>query len=123
LIAEESSDIGIALESVIFLRDPFPLTNLFNFSSDQRTRIILFGNNLELLPAETISAITAKAEDAQLNEFPLTVEFVGRPVGLEPLTQVVVKLPNNLPAGQSVFISVTLRGQTSNKVRVSIAVN
>jgi glucose/arabinose dehydrogenase len=123
LIAEESSDIGIALDSVIFLRDPFPLTNLFNFSSDQRTRIILFGNNLELLPAETISAITAKAEDAQLNEFPLTVEFVGRPVGLEPLTQVVVKLPNNLPAGQSVFISVTLRGQTSNKVRVSIAVN
>jgi uncharacterized protein (TIGR03437 family) len=123
LVAEENSDIGLALDSAIFLRDPFPLINILNFSSDQRTRIMLFGNNLELLPNETMTAIMAKAEDAQMNVFPLTVEFVGKPIGMEPLTEVVVKLPDNLPAGQSVFVSVTLRGQTSNKVRVRIAPN
>jgi len=123
LVAEENSDIGLALDSTIFLRDPFPLINILNFSSDQRTRIMLFGNSLELLPNETMTAIMARAEDAQMNVFPLTVEFVGKPIGMEPLTEVVVKLPDNLPAGQSVFVSVSLRGQTSNKVRVRIAPN
>ena len=123
LIAEENSDIAVSLDSAIFLRDPFPLTNLFNFSADQRTRIMLFGANLELLPNETMTAITAKAEDAQMNVFPLAVEFVSKPVGIEPLTEVVTKLPANLPVGQSVFVSVTLRGQTSNKVRVRIGGN
>ena len=123
LVAEENSDIGLALDSTIFLRDPFPLINILNFSSDQRTRIMLFGNSLELLPNETMTAIMARAEDAQMNVFPLTVEFVGKPIGMEPLTEVVVKLPDTLPAGQSVFVSVSLRGQTSNKVRVRIAPN
>jgi glucose/arabinose dehydrogenase len=123
LVAEENSDIAVALDSAIFLRDPFPLINLFNFSSDHQTRIMLFGNNLELLPNETMTAITAAAEDAQMNAFPLTVEFVGKPLGMDPLTEVIVKLPQNWPVGQNVFVSVTLRGQTSNKVRVRIAAN
>jgi uncharacterized protein (TIGR03437 family) len=84
---------------------------------------MLFGNNLELLPNETMTAITAAAEDAQMNAFPLTVEFVGKPLGMDPLTEVIVKLPQNWPVGQNVFVSVTLRGQTSNKVRVRIAAN
>ena len=120
LMTEENSDLAAALDAAIFVRDPFPIVNLLNFSLDQRTRIMVFGTNLDLLPGETSAAITAKAEDAQLNMFPLTVEFVGKPPGMEPLSEVVVKLPDNLPAGQSVFVSVTLRGQTSNKVRVRI---
>jgi len=39
---------------------------------------------------------------------------------MDPLSEVIVKLPDNLPTGQSVFVSVTLRGQTSNKVRIRI---
>ena len=100
------------------VRDPFPLTNIFNFSSDHRTRLMLFGMNLNLLPGENASAVTARAEDAALNPFPLTVEFVGKVPGFDWLTQVVVRLPDNTPAAQSLFVSVTLRGRTSNKVRV-----
>ena len=120
LMNDDMTDIAAALESSIFMRDPFPLINLHNLSVDQRTRIMLFGSNLDLLPNETSTAITAKAEDAQMNVFPLTVEFVGRPAGMEPLSEVIVKLPDTLPSGQSVFVSVTLRGQTSNKVKVRI---
>jgi len=120
LITEENSDLAAALDAAIFVRDPFSILNLFNFSSDQRTRIMLFGTNLELLPSETVSAITARAEDAQMNVFPLTVEFIGKPPMMDPLSEVIVKLPDNLPTGQSVFVSVTLRGQTSNKVRIRI---
>jgi glucose/arabinose dehydrogenase len=120
LMNDDNTDIAAALESSIFMRDPFPLINSYNLSADQRTRIMLFGSNLELLPNETFTAISAKAEDAQLNVFPLAVEFVGKPVGMEPLSEVIVKLPDNLPTGQSVFVSITLRGQTSNKVRVRL---
>jgi len=120
LMTDQNTDIAAALESSLFMRDPFPLINGYNLSTDQRTRIMLFGSNLELLPNETFTAITAKAEDAQMNMFPLVVEFVGKPPGMEPLSEVVVKLPDNLPTGQSVFVSVTLRGQTSNKVRIRI---
>jgi len=120
LMTDQNTDIAAALESSLFMRDPFPLINGYNLSIDQRTRIMLFGSNLELLPNETFTAITAKAEDAQMNVFPLVVEFVGKPPGMDPLSEVVVKLPDNLPTGQSVFVSVTLRGQTSNKVRIRI---
>ncbi len=118
LLAEENSDIAIALDSVTMVRDPFPLTNNFNFSSDRRTRLMLFAMNMSLLPNGNASAVTARAEDAALNPYPLTVEFVGKVPGFDWLTQIVVRLPDDTPAAQSLFVSTTLRGRTSNKVRI-----
>jgi glucose/arabinose dehydrogenase len=121
LISEENSDIAVALDSVLFVRDPFPLNNPGNFFvADQRTRLMLFGLNLDLLPGEDASALMARAEDASQNVFPLTVEFVGKVPGFDWLSQVVARLPNNTPTNQSIFVSVTLRGKTSNKVRVRV---
>jgi glucose/arabinose dehydrogenase len=118
LVTEAGSDIAIALDSVWLLRDPFSLTSPFNFSSDQRTRLMLFGMNMDLLPGENSSAVTARAEDAALNVYPLTVEFVGKVPGFDQFTQIVVRLPDNTPAGQSLFVSATLHGLTTNKVRI-----
>ena len=119
LISESNSDLAIALDSVWLLRDPFSLTNpVANFSADQRTRISLFGMNMDLLPGEDSSAVTVRAEDAQSVIYPATVEFVGKVPGFDLFTQVVVKLPDSLPTGQSVLFSATLRGKTTNKVRV-----
>ena len=115
LMTETGSDIAIALDSVQLVRDPFSLTQLFNFSSDQRTRLMLFGMNMDLSPGESISLT---AEDAALNDFPLTVEFVGKVPGLDQFTQIVVRLPDNTPSNQSLFVSATLRGVTTNKVRI-----
>ena len=58
LISEAGSDSAVALDSVTFVRDPFPLTNLFNFSGDHRTRLMLFGMNMELMAGEDSSAVT-----------------------------------------------------------------
>ena len=121
LISESNSDIAIALDSIWLLRDPFSVTNpVINFSADQRTRISLFGMNMDLLPGEDSSAVMVRAEDAQSVIFPATVEFVGKLPGFDLFTQVVVKLPDNLPTGQSVLFSATLRGKTTNKVRVRL---
>ncbi|HEX7294296.1 MAG TPA: PQQ-dependent sugar dehydrogenase [Pyrinomonadaceae bacterium] len=119
LITEQNTDVAIALDSVIMIRDPFLFTNPLNFSSDQRTRLIIFARNLDLLPTENASSITVRAEDAQLNQFPLSLEFVGLVTGFD-FTQLVVRLPNNLPTGQTLFVSVTLRGQTSNKASITM---
>lgn len=120
LISEAGSDSAVALDSVTFVRDPFPLTNLFNFSADRRTRLMLFGMNMELMAGENSSAVTARAEDASLNVYTLTVEFVGPLPGVDGLTQIVVRLPDNTPTGQTLSISATLRGKTTNKVRVRV---
>jgi glucose/arabinose dehydrogenase len=118
LITEENGDLAIALDSVWLVRDPFTVVDTFNFSLDQRTRIMLFAMNADLLPGENISAVTARAEDAQLNTYPLTVEFVGKVPGYDWLTQIVVKLPDNLPVNQNLFVTITLHNQTSNKARI-----
>src|SRR6185295_12553548 len=120
LLTEANSNLAIALDSVTFFRDPFPLTNPFNFSGDGRTRVTFFALNVDLQPGETVSAVTARAEDAMLNVYPMTVEFIGSVPAVPGVSEVVILLPGNLPPGQDVLVSITLRGQTSNKVRIRI---
>ncbi|HYR74724.1 MAG TPA: PQQ-dependent sugar dehydrogenase [Pyrinomonadaceae bacterium] len=119
LVTEQNTDVAIAFDSVNMLRDPFPLTNTLNFSSDNRTRVMLFALNLDLLPGEDNTAVTAQAEDSLLNAYPLTVEFVGKVPAYGWLTEVVVKLPDNLPTGD-VMVSITWHARTSNKARFKI---
>jgi uncharacterized protein (TIGR03437 family) len=117
LRAEENSDIAIALSSVTLLRDPFSLTDMHNFSSDNRTRVAFFAANLELLPGENSSAVIVQATDATLSVYPLTVEFAGNVPDFDWLSEVVVRLPDNLPTNQDLWVTITLHGKTSNKVR------
>jgi glucose/arabinose dehydrogenase len=120
LLTEANSNLAIALDSVTMFRDPFPLTNPFNFSADGRTRVTLFALNLDLLQGETFSAVTARAEDSMLNLYPMTVEFVGSVPAVPGVSEVTILLPANLPQGQDVLVSITLHDQTSNKARVRI---
>jgi glucose/arabinose dehydrogenase len=117
LLTESDSDRAIALDSVTKFRDPFPLFTPNNFSSDNRTRIMIFAINLPLGPNEGASAVTAFAED-QLAFYPLPVEFAGSVPGFSWLTEIVVVLPNNFPAGHDMLITVRWHAQDSNKVRV-----
>jgi uncharacterized protein (TIGR03437 family) len=116
LLTEENTDRAIALDSVTFMRDPFPLTTPSNFSLDQRTRIMLFAIGLELMPGEDASVVTAQAEDAEHRIYPLTIEYVGVVPNFDWLTQVNVRLPDGLANVGDVRVSVSLRGAASNKV-------
>jgi glucose/arabinose dehydrogenase len=120
LATEDGSDSAVALNSVTLMRDPFPLTDPFNFSTDGRTRVMFFATNLSLAPGEDASFVTARAVDGQMNIYTLTVEFAGAVPGFTWLTEVVVVLPGNLPTGQSVLVSVTWHSQTSNQARIRI---
>lgn len=122
LLTEQNSAQAAALDSVTLVRDPLPVVNRNNFSDDRRTRLTLFGTNVELMPGEDASAITARARDSRFRNHSLTVEFVGKIPTLDSLTQIVVRLPDTLAQVGEIWISIVLRGQTSNEVLFNVAV-
>jgi hypothetical protein len=122
LLNQPSSPRADAIDSVVFTNETLPIINTVNFSSDNRTRIIVFAVGWKGF------GVTATAEDPNGNVFPLTVEFVDRlPVGSTPkslswLTQVVIKVPepNQIPNQEDLKIRITSSGQTSNAVLVNV---
>ena len=120
LLTEGDTDVAASVTSVTALRAPFSLTDFYNFSSDRRTRIVLFATNLDLFAGEDRSAVIVVAEDNQGSTFTLPVEFVGKLAPLDLLSQVIVALPSDLPTGQDVRVSISLHGLTSNKARLRI---
>ena len=81
---------------------------------------MLFAVNLVLLPDESSSAVTAQAEDSAHQVYTLAVEYVGRIPLLDWLSQVVVKLPDEINSAGDVQVSINLHGMSSNKVLVGI---
>jgi hypothetical protein len=124
LLTEENSARAIALDSVTQVRDPLPVVALNNFMQgrDPRTRVALFGINVDLSPGENASAVTATARDSRSRSYSLKVELVGKVPKLDWLTQVVVRLPDELANAGDVWISINLHGQTSNEVLFNVKV-
>ena len=122
LLNQTSSSRGLAVDSVFHTHEPFAINtgDLPFYSSDQRNRIVVFAIGLKLAQGENASAVTATAEDSVGTIRPLTVEFVGVvPNNNLWLTQVVLKLSDQLPAGDQ-KIRISLHGQTSNAVLVAV---
>lgn len=112
----DTSQRAIAVDSVTFVRDPFAVANAFNFSSDQRSRIILFAVNLNLVAGDVI---TVQAEDAQNVIRQLPVESTAAVPNFGGLSQIVVRLTDDLSPGDF-LVSFTLRGVSSNKGLITI---
>jgi hypothetical protein len=121
LLTDQTTGRGAAVDSVTLTREPFSVSSSQNFfSSDQRTRVTLFGYNLELKNGEGLSAISAQVEDPQHRVFTLPVEAVREVPDFNWITGVTIKLPDELQGIGDVSLSVSLRGIASNKVLVSI---
>jgi hypothetical protein len=120
LLAEEGTGRGAALNPVTMTRDPFPLLSDHNLSEDRQTRVTLFAVNVDPAAVGPGSPLTAQAEDTGQRVYPLAVEFVGRVQSFDWLTQVIVRLPAELPEEGDVQVSVSFRGLTSNKVAVGL---
>jgi uncharacterized protein (TIGR03437 family) len=120
IFVEASTTRAVALDSVWFLPEPFNLLNVRNFSLDQRTRIILFVAGLELMPGENNSVITAQAEYGGKGPYALAIEYVGKVPNFDSLTQVNLRLPDELANAGEVSVSLSLRGVASNKVIINV---
>ena len=120
LLTSPGSDRALALELTQFLDGPFPLTSTLLSDGRNRTRIIVFGTDLGLLPGEDAEAVTAEAEDAAQVRYPLRVEFVSPLAELPNVSQIVLRLNRDLDDAGEVLVTVTVHGRTSNKVRIAI---
>jgi hypothetical protein len=119
IVIEENTSNAATLNSVTFLREPFTLTDNFNFSSDHRTRVIFFTSNLNLPSggAPDPSVLTVQASGTSL-----PVENVG-PISFPGLqaTYIVVRLPDGLPPGAPT-LTITFRSVTgSNSPTLNIS--
>ena len=120
LLTTPNSTRGLAVESVTRLTEPFAPTANIAFGADNRTRVMLFANNLSLAAGETVADVTAAAEDGNHLIYPLTVEYVGSVSGATGVTAVIVRLDDNLGDVGDVLVGITFHGATSNRVRVGI---
>jgi len=120
LLAVDVSNRAAAVDSVTMVRDPFPFTPTTDFSSDQRTRIILFALDIDLQPGDNAAAVTVRAENSQHAIFSVPAEYVGKIADAPWLTQVNVRLPDELATGGDVSMSVVYHGAESNKVVITI---
>ncbi|HEX8709432.1 MAG TPA: hypothetical protein VF723_14400 [Pyrinomonadaceae bacterium] len=120
LITESGTNRALALDSVTFTRDPFPAMNYYNLSMDRPTRVMLFAVYTDLAPGEDASAVTVVAEDSQNRVYLLPVEYVGKVPGFSWLTQVTVRLPEELAKVGNVMVSISLHGKTSSKVALQV---
>ena len=120
LLTKANSTRALSVESVSLLTEPFAPTAPVPFGADPRTRVMLFANNLILLPGDTAASVTASAEDGNHIQYPLAVEYVGNVSGASGTTAVIVRLNDNLGDVGDVLVGITLHGATSNRVRMGI---
>ncbi len=110
-----------ALDSMLFLRDPFPVingANLLNQGGDRNTRLIIFAANLQLLAGESASAVVVNLIDAGNTSYDIPAEDV-RAVPDVGLTQITSRLPNGLSPGVCA-IKVKAHNQVSNTATIRI---
>jgi hypothetical protein len=69
---------------------------------------------MEIIVGETVPPPAVQAEDAQHQLITLPVEFVGKVPGAGWLTQIVVRLPDELANAGEVQVRVSFRDRTSN---------
>ena len=76
--------------------------------------------NVGLLQGETLSAINVSSVDTRSVSYILLVESLTVVPGFDWLYSVVVRLPEDISLKGDLAITITLRGQQSNTVLVTI---
>ena len=118
LLTEENSNRAIAFNAATFVPQPFTLSTEQNFSSDKRTRVLLFVTSVGSFAGGVDTVV--QAEDPIHGTLLLPIEHIGRVPSFDWLTQIKVILPDNLANSSDVGIRVIHRGMSSNQARIII---
>ena len=116
---EQDTNNAAAINSVTFVRAPFPILDSHNFSVDGHTRVTLMTSSLGLASPPSLQKSILSV---QANGVDLPVESVGPLTGVPGLSgsYIIVRLPDGLPPG-NLSLTVTLRGLTSGPAILRIA--
>lgn len=105
---------AVALDALLFLRDPFPVIGVpewFANGTDRNTRVMFFVRNLHQSPD---SPFTVAVELETLNRFFTVPAEDVRYVPNADLTQVVMRLPDDLPAGTICTVRIRVGFEASH---------
>jgi hypothetical protein len=125
LVLEQSGptpDQAAVLDSILAVRDPFRVIGIPDWvttNPDRNTRIALFARGLQLNPGETAGAVIVRFVGSNSQIFEVSALDV-RAVANSDLTQVVVRLPDNLVSGNCT-VSIRAHTRTSNTGTIRIA--
>jgi uncharacterized protein (TIGR03437 family) len=78
---------------------------------------------ISVLLSGVISASAQSGVDANTLLFSLPVEFVGKVPDFDWLTQINLRLPDELSAGEDMLVKITVRGLASNEAKIRISPN
>jgi hypothetical protein len=112
-----------ALDSILLLRDPFPIASQadwLNLGSDRNTRVIIFVTNLQLAQGEPFTSVVVSLIDGNNQTYDIAAEDVRTVPGFN-FTQVIFRLPNTLSSG-TYTIKVSAHGQISNSGTIRIRI-
>jgi hypothetical protein len=84
-----------------------------NMSSDQRTRVMLFANNLDPTTRSTW-IVTAVANTGA--QYQLPVEFAAKGPGADSVTSFIIILPQDPALHGDLTVSLTVAGMRSNSI-------
>lgn len=124
LMLEESGPApqqAAAFDSLLLIRDPFRVQSVANWPTlqpGQRTRLMIFAQNLRLNQGETASDVIVNLVDGSNQSFDVPAADV-RAVPNTDLTQVVFTLPEALAPG-TCKVTIKLHGQSSNMGTIRI---
>lgn len=117
VLLRDASARGLVLHSPLLTREPFNLTTPVNFSTDSRTRVMLFVSNSDLSASSTVSVSAVNAQGAT---FQLPIEYIGKLSTVDSVTAVIVRLPQDPALRGDVSVSVTVAGSRSNNIVFAI---
>ena len=123
LALEESGPVAQqagAIESVLFVRDPFRVKNINNLFTPvgQNAIVMIFAQNLRLNPGETAANVVVNLVDGNNQVFDVPAADV-RALPNTDLTQVSFRLPDALASG-TCKVTIKAHGQTSNMGTIRI---
>jgi hypothetical protein len=111
-----------AFDSMLMLRDPFPVVNplnlLFGQQTDRNTRVVVFVTNLQLAPNDVASAVRVGLTASNGQSYDLEAQDV-RMTPVSNISQVTFRLPDNLAPGVCA-IKIKAHNQESNQGNIRI---
>ena len=124
LMLEESGPAAqqaAAFDALLLIRDPFRVQSVANWPTlqpGQRTRLMIFAQNLRLNQGETASDVIVNLVDGSNQNFNVPAADV-RTLPNTDLTHVVFTLPEALAPG-TCTVTIKVHGQTSNTGTIRI---
>ena len=118
LLLEETGapNHAAGLDSITFLRDPFPVLNQtnLNLGPDRNTRVLVFVGNLQLQPNDTAAAVMVSLVGSNDQQYEIPAENVWFYSNSDlQFSHVSFRLPNTLAPGVC-KIQIKLHGEVSN---------